>query len=423
MRDFKQVVERLQVTPFILRAQVDSFALNWVSMLRFLSFLSFMVWLSVAHPAAAQSNNPAPSAQSEAATQEIQALSRERQNTSEHLEKVDKQVAHLEQELMLMLGIVTLGAAFFVGSLIVGEYRVGQAVRELKKEAEEAKQRFPKLAGMEEQARRAREELEVMFGAGEWLEDRYAHLEILLRQRILTVEHLIALEFTGPATARQLRGMANFYSSKYHTAEKLPSDLDRALYYASLASQRGKGKFQYLNDLGLIYLDFGDRDPAFLKDAKEFFLQSKEKNPDQQRCYYNLGTMYVNEAVENLKQGRKGPAKTLLNEAREELTTALSHKNWESEPIPELASVVHYNLACCLCRLAEDAVSPQGQSDRFDEVVLHLQPVAKYKKTKPTTLYHDLDSADGDLHALECNRFYEPTIKAIRASFEKAWDG
>jgi hypothetical protein len=222
----------------LFACQVDTIALNWASMLRFLSFVSFMVWLSVPHPAAAQSNNPAPSSQSDAAAKEIETLSRERQNTSEHLEKVDMQVGHLEQELMLMLGILTLGAAFFVGSVIVGvivgEYRVRQAVRELNNEAEEAKQRFPKLAGMEEQARRALEELEVMFGAEEWLEDRYARLEIVRRQRILTVEHLIALEFTGPATAPQLRGMANFYSSKY-TAEKLPSDLDRALYYTLLA--------------------------------------------------------------------------------------------------------------------------------------------------------------------------------------------
>jgi tetratricopeptide (TPR) repeat protein len=391
-------------------------------MLRFLSIVSFMVWLSVPHAAAAQAKNPAPSPQPDAAAQEIAALSRERQNTNEQLEKVDKQVGHLEQELVLMLAILTLGGAFFVGSVIVGEYRVRQAVRELKSDAKEAKQKFPMLAGMEKQARHALEELEVMFGAEEWLEDRYARLEIVRRQRILTVEHLIALEFTGPATAPQLRGMANFYSSKY-TAEKLPSDLDRALYYALLASERGKGRFQYLNDLGLIYLDLGDRNPDFLKEAKESFLQSKQKNPDQQRCYYNLGTMYVNEAVAELKQGRKEPAKTLLNKACEELITTLSYENWESGPSPELTSVVRYNLACCLCRLAEDAAPPQGQSDRLDEVVSYLQSVSKYKQTKPATLYDDLDLADGDLHTLQCNRFYEPAVKAIRAAFEKTWNG
>jgi tetratricopeptide (TPR) repeat protein len=290
--------------------------------------------------------------------------------------------------------------------------------------AQEVKQRFPMLARMEEQVRHVLDKLEDMFGAEEWEEDRYARLSLAKRQDVLTVEPLIALEFTGPTTVAQLRGMANFYSSKF-TAEKLPYDLDRALYYALLASQRGKGKFQfkYLNDLGLIYMDLGDRDREFLKDAKESFLQSKQNHPDQQRCYYNLGTMYVNEAVAELKQGRKEPAKTLLNKACEELITTLSYENWESGPSPELTSVVRYNLACCLCRLAEDAAPPQGQSDRLDEVVSYLQSVSKYKQTKPATLYDDLDLADGDLHTLQCNRFYEPAVKAIRAAFEKTWNG
>jgi hypothetical protein len=393
-------------------------------MFRIMLFLSVLVWLSVPHSAAAQSTKPVLAAQSDAEKQELEKLSSERQSASENLEKVDKQVGHLEQELVAMLALMTLGAAFFVGSVIVGEYRIRQGVRELENLAQEVKQRFPMLARMEEQVRHVLDKLEDMFGAEEWEEDRYARLSLAKRQDVLTVEPLIALEFTGPTTVAQLRGMANFYSSKF-TAEKLPYDLDRALYYALLASQRGKGKFQfkYLNDLGLIYMDLGDRDREFLKDAKESFLQSKQNHPDQQRCYYNLGTMYVNEAVVCLSEGKNVPAKALLMKARDELTSALTHNNWESGPSPNLTSAIHYNLACCLCRLAEDVAPVQGPSDAYTEVVAHLQSASKQRQTKTATLDHDLDSAEGDLRALKKNHFYAASIKAIRADFEKAWEG
>jgi cell division protein FtsL len=187
---------------------------------------------------------------------------------ADHLSSTDKEIAHLEQSVVIMLGFTALTLAILFGSIAFGEYRINRAVEDLQNRAEEVKLRFPRLAEMEDQARRALGELEDMFSEEEWLSDRYAELEIGRRQHILTVEHLIALEFAGPSTPPQLRGMANFYFSKF-TTERLASDLDRALYYALLASSRGGEKFQYKNDLGPIYMDLADRDPKYRIQARK----------------------------------------------------------------------------------------------------------------------------------------------------------
>jgi hypothetical protein len=350
---------------------------------------------------------------------QVDALERELQTSREQLDTLEKQETHLEQSVVIMLTAVGIAAAVIIGTLIFGEYRINQAVNELKSRADEAKLRFPMLAGMESQARRALKELEMMFGAAEWQEDRYGNLDIERRQRILTVEHLIALEFTGPATAPQLRGMANFYASKF-TFENLPSDLDRALYYGLLAVTRGKDGFQYLNDLGLIYIDLAARDHMYLALAKESFQHSKQKTPSQQRCYYNLGTMYINEAVALLKEGEVGKGRDLLIKACAELRTALGHKNWEKTVSPELTSVIHYNLACSLCRLAQGAAPSEGQSTELDEVVAELELASAYKQTKPTTF--DRDLKNGDLQGLHRNRFYAQKVDGLTARFKKMWE-
>lgn len=96
------------------------------------------------------------------------------------------------------------------------------------------------------------------------------------------MEHLIALEFLGPSTARELQGMGRFYFGKYQL-EKLDADLDRALYYSLLAVDRGNNHFPYLNDLGRLYGAPGQKDKAIAE-----LQESKKKERKQQRCYYNF---------------------------------------------------------------------------------------------------------------------------------------
>jgi hypothetical protein len=322
-----------------------------------------------------------------------------------------------------MLGVAALVIAILFGTTILGELRIKQTVKDLQDRATEVKHRFPMLATMEAQARRGLRDIEVMFGAEDWLDERYENLEISQRQRILTVEHLIALEFAGRSTAPQLRGMANFYYSKYK-AEGLASDLDRALYYALLAAERGNEKFQYLNDFGLIYDDLARRDHTYSKNAQEAWEKSKTKQPAQQRCYYNLAFVKFIKALELRQVEDLEAAHNLLNQTRDLLVTALKHPNWELQASPELTSLVHYNLSCCLCRLAEaDANCRTSRHHHLDEAIAHLQKASKFRQTKRSTLEVDLwDERTGDLYTLANNPLYAEMIRGIERNFEAAWE-
>jgi hypothetical protein len=381
-------------------------------MARLIFCISMLLCLPGVLPAAAPADSD----------KEIQALTQERAKTSERFESVDKSVTHLEAGVVIMLGVVTLVVTMLFGTIIFGEYRVNQAVADLENKAKEVRERFPMLAAMEAQAHRALSDVEVMFGPEEWKEDRYASLGIPERQRILTVEHLIALEFAGPATAPQLRGMANFYSSKY-TVEGLKSDLDRALYYALRAADRGEHRFQYLNDIGLVYTDLAETDrqhrTQHVSEGIGALEKSSRKQPAQQRSYYNLSVILFGQALQAKNDGQTTDSQTLFQKIRDLLNTALSHPKWEVGISPESTSLVHYNLSCCLCRLAEfHPGSNNSQTPLLDEACTHLEQASRFKETKSHTLEHDLN---GDLYLIGSNPHYAQRITDIVANFERSW--
>ena len=218
---------------------------------------------------------------------------------NEKLETLDQRTTHLEQSVVIMLGVAALVVAVLFGTTFFGEKRLLETINAVEKRAEKAttgveqradeiKTRFPMLAALEVQAQSGLLAIESMFGPEDWFEDRYTNLEIGERQQILTVEPLIALEFAGRTTAPQLRGMANFYYSKFKV-DNLASDLDRAHYYAKLALDRGNDKFQYLNDYALILDELSNRNPKYIRDANDTWARSLRREPAQQRCYHNLG--------------------------------------------------------------------------------------------------------------------------------------
>jgi hypothetical protein len=341
-------------------------------------------------------------------------------NLAEHLDSTDKAVTHLEQSVVIMLAFTALTLAILFGSIAFGEYRISHAVEDLENRAKEVKERFPRLAEMEARASEVLDEVRTMVKEEEWQDDRYKKMDIAQRQRILSADSLIALEFLGPVKANQLRGMANFYSSKF-TVEKLAADLDRALYYALLAAQRGNEEFQYKNDLGFIYMDLADRDPFYRAKAKSSFENSKHKRPEQQRCYYNLGRIFYDEAMAALKHGDVDESNRLLMQAQNEWATALPHKIWETKPSEKLTSLIHYNLACVLCRLAPGAIHAQGKSREMDTVVAHLKEASQFGQTKHDAVKNDFELAGGDLERLASNQHYTQEVAEIRTSFEEAW--
>jgi hypothetical protein len=347
--------------------------------------------------------------------------SRRVDETNDHLDRIDKQASHLEQEVLMMLGLGGLIIAVLFGSIIFGEYRIKKAVSETEDQLREVRQRFPKLAEIETELGDVTIELESEFESSEWTDDRYTKLAIESRQHILTIEHLIPFGLEGSATPALFRGFANFYFSKF-AVERVAADLDRALYYALRAKRRGNGGFQYLNDLGLIYMEFANRDAAYWSDAEACLLESKRRNRQQQRCFYNLGLIYFDLGVYQLSHSDRDKGRNLLIQARDQWMSGLKNTDWEMTPIPGLTSLIHYNLACVLCRLAEiDHATPQKLHIALDEVIEHLNQAAGYRKTKLSTLEHDLTAANGDLAALGASPQHQHEIGKIRSRLERVW--
>ena len=342
-------------------------------------------------------------------------------DTNDHLDRVDKEASHLEQEVLMMLGLGGLIIAVLFGSIIFGEYRIRKAVSETEDQLREVRQRFPRFAEIEGELEKVTSELESKFESSEWTDDRYEKLEIESRQHILTVEHLVPFGLEGSVTPALLRGFANFYFSKF-AVETVAADLDRALYYALRAKRRGNSGFQYLNDLGLIYMELANRNAAYWTHAEECFLDSKRRNRQQQRCFYNLGLIYFDLGLQELKNANQEKGRNLLIRARDEWLNGLKNTHWELTPIPGLASLIHYNLACVLCRLTQvDRATSQRLHAVLDEAMEHLKQAAAFSNTKPSTLDHDLTAMDGDLAALRADSRYQHEISKIRDRLELAW--
>jgi hypothetical protein len=386
----------------------------------------FLFWiftgatLPLCAEAAGAPQPPNPGQNLQGLQQHADALQAQAEKTSEKLAATDRDVTHLEQSIVILIGFSALAVTVFIATVIFSEFRLTRSAKDLESRAEEVKKRYPMLDGMEKLASSALKEIEVIFAEDEWMEDRYGDLEIRRRQHIFTVEHLIASGFAGPTTAPQLRGMANFYFSKYN-AEHLEYDLDRALYYALLAEEKGNFAFQYKNDLGFIYMDLGKRDPKYTALAVKAFQDSRRSRPSQQRCYYNLAVIGYDAAMQDLKTHQMQEAREKLEASAQELRIALTHENWEFRHNKKLISAIHYNLACFLSRLASLSGVEHGNAPLYDESLHHLEMAANEKQTKPSTVEFDLQDQEGDLHALRANPAYEARVLAISAKFMRMW--
>lgn len=261
--------------------------LTGIGLLELIVVLAIALVIPLLVPERHQPTPPVTATTPSEVEKQLNVLTQQEAELREHFEHLDKEIAHLEQSVVIMLAFSTLAVAVLFGSILFGEYRINRAAEDLESRAEEAKRRFPKLAEFEEMLRNALDDYREAFREDEWVEDRYRDLSIELRQHILTVERLFPLQFKD-VTASQLRGLANFFFSKYNT-EHVESDLDRALYYADLACKRNNGGFQYKNDLGFIYMDLARRDVEYREKAERALLDSKRNHASQQRCYYNLG--------------------------------------------------------------------------------------------------------------------------------------
>jgi hypothetical protein len=293
------------------------------------------------------------------------------------------------------------------------------AVKSIEALALDVRARYPMFHRAEQARREAFESLGRLIENGDWREGLYEQLGVLERQRLLSVENFVGLEFleSDSNLAGDLRLMGNFYASKYVSEErKNLTDLDRAQYYLELALNSTGRAFHHLNDYGLLHLEI--MRPAKPDIAKSQFQESRRKR-QHQRAAYNLACIAHdcgNAATEPPEKVRH------YREAHDLLKEALGHDVWELTKSTDREGGIHYNLACCLARLSECDRSVDARK-RLAGALAELEIAARIGITKRKTLLHDLEDADGDLTAL--SKCSDPSIRTslvkIRSLFDEVW--
>jgi tetratricopeptide (TPR) repeat protein len=280
------------------------------------------------------------------------------------------------------------------------------AVKKIEELAVDVRAQYPMFHKAEQARREAFESLSRLNENGDWRDNLYEQLGVHERQRLLSVENFVGLEFleSGRDTARNLRLMGNFYASKYvYERRTNPTDLDRAQYYLELALTRTGRAFRQLNDYGALHLVF--MQPAKLDIAESQFMESREKWKHQ-RAAYNLASIALDRG--NGASARPEKVKH-YSKAHSLLKEALGNDVWELTKSIEREGSIHYNLACCLARLSECDESVDA-TKRLAETLAELEAAARAGVPKLDVFTDDLNVDDGDLGAL--SRCADPIIRS-----------
>lgn len=322
------------------------------------------------------------------------------QNDNDPVKDLQRKIDELKWILGVILGAAGLftiaqgAAAFFTAQTFVKQ--ADDAVKRVQEIAADAERRFPVFSKAEEARRDAYRALAATFyGEGlDWRDTLYEQMNVTDRQRLISVERFVGLEFIGwaegdPDFPMNLRRLANFYASKYVSDERVHrGDLERSEYYLHLARKVTNDQFWILNDLGVLFLELYH--PKRLREARELFSRSYEQNPRQQRPLYNLAVMATYEQPQNWV------------EAARLLENALQEKMWERTETPEMTGNVHYNLACARARL-----------NQMDECLAALENAARIGWVKKKTVDDDADLPAGDLYSVATH-----ASPAIQSRFE-----
>ncbi|MBI3473024.1 MAG: hypothetical protein HY013_16835 [Candidatus Solibacter usitatus] len=310
------------------------------------------------------------------------------------LAEVNAKVDSLKWNLTLILaaaGLFTVAqsaAAFFSAQTFVRQ--ADDAIKRVQEIAADAKASFPAFGKAEQARRDAYRVLATTFDSHglDWRNELYDRIRPFDRQRLMSVERFIGLEFLDwtddpEEHARNLRRLANFYASKFRSEGRTyKGDLERAEYYLELACEMTQNQFYLLSDLGLLNMEF--KIPRELDRAKEFFERSRAKNPHQQRALYNLAVAATYEQPK-----RYDTAAGLLTEA-------LKEKPWEQTEVPEMTCNVYYNLACARAQQAK-----AGGADapvRLEECFQALEKAASIGQVRKSTVDGDADQSTGELY-------------------------
>ena len=289
-----------------------------------------------------------------------------------------------------------------------------QASHNLETLAEEVRTKYPLFSQMEDAREAAFRRLGDLASRLDWNQSLYGESDPQTRQEILSLESFAATQFVAssaraPQIITNLRLLGRFYADKYMSSGRtVEVDFERALYYYTLELEKSSGGICALNDLSWLHMEVA-RTPN-LEKAQRLLEESLRVNPDQQRPLYNLGTLFLDPKD-----------KTKLGKAREYLEKAAGIKNWETGPNEELASHVHYNLACTYSRLAEHESDGVKKKELLDLSALALGKAADSGGTLQAILGSDLEG--GDLTALAGSADHAAQLGSMKERFSRARAG
>jgi hypothetical protein len=251
----------------------------------------------------------------------------------------------------------------------------------------ECRKQFPRFLGMENVMSSVFAELVSIFTDREVTKNLFGSMSPEKRQRVFFYEKSLAgLEYleiqeSSEELLQVFRGLGIFYISKYQW-EKRPecaaagimpsrSDADRGRFYLERALRIKKNDFRILNDQGLA-ADM-DNDSS---EAIRLWTSSITANKEQQRAYYDLGSLYIDqhnyeEAVRLLREGTR---KT----------------NWEESPSQPNSASLYYNLACALSLFAE--AEPSQKATLLEEATSALKAALKLRPTMLAKLKEDVST-------------------------------
>jgi hypothetical protein len=247
----------------------------------------------------------------------------------------------------------------------------------------------------------------------------YERIDLGERQEILAVDRALAYEIAGQndppeVFAEQTKQLAQFYWSKFIYEKGLGygslNDLERAEHLLELGRSKAAidKQFQFLNVLGNVRLERHKAkvaagkfpagqtpvDDPDLVAARVAFETSIEQHPDQIRGYHNLAVIYTyyNYATEDAMLASQ------LRKAERILEQALTHPNWETQPVPEFRCGTLYNLACVHARLAVlDALS---RKQECEALLLRLGEAAQLGFVPQEDVEGDYEKETGDIYPL-----------------------
>ena len=243
-------------------------------------------------------------------------------------------------------------------------------------------------------------------------ENLYESSEPLTRQEIFAIESFSAIQFlTGESRnkdlIRNLQLLGRFYGGKYLSDgdRALPSDFDRAFYYFELALQKSSRCYFVLNDLGWLLALVAK--PKQLEAAKSCFRESAKANPDQQRAFYNLGTIAL--STRDLPQ------------ALSDFQSAKQQSKWEETTNSPRTAHLNYNIACVYSLLSRETRDTSKEREYLEECCKHLEVAAPLGKQSMKLLEADF-KPDGDLAALAQNKDFAYRLTAILEAYKLAWN-